>query len=142
MCWAVVQPTVYFLTMGNRNGFSLTCSAQSEKTLSLAEERSSHSVKMWERVPGVGLSLQVGREQKPLESPDQCLDNQQLLKRPESILAWQQAFSTSYGLLPDEVQIGWVLRSCIHPKLRFPEVNNLCFCDPFERRLGWWVGDE
>jgi hypothetical protein len=47
------------------------------------------------RVPGVGFSLQVGREQKPVESPDQCLVSQHVLKRPDNILAWQQAFSNS-----------------------------------------------
>ena len=59
----------------------------------------------------MGFSMQDGREQKPLESHDQCLVSKYVLLCPDSILAWQQAFSPSYvyGLLPAEVQIGWGL---------------------------------
>ena len=78
---------VYFLMTGNRRGLSLKYEDHSKITLSLAGARSSHSVRMWGRVPGVGSSLQAGREQKPVGSPDQCLVNQQVLKRPDNILA-------------------------------------------------------
>ena len=54
----------------------------------------------------MGSRWQVGREQDPDGSSDQCLDSQHVLKRPEIIRAWQQAFSTSWGLLPAEVHIG------------------------------------
>ena len=55
---------VYFMMIDMRSGFSCMWSVQREKTLFLAGRRSLHSVRIWERVPGVGFSLQVGREQK------------------------------------------------------------------------------
>ena len=94
MYWVASLVVVYFLMVGRRNGLSLRYWAQREKTLCLAGARSSHSDRIWVRVPGVGFSLQVGREQKPVESPDQCLVSQHVLKRPDNILAWQKAFST------------------------------------------------
>ena len=57
---------------------------------------------MWERVPGVGFSLHVGREQKSLESPD-------LPGQPATPEAAEE--HPSYGLLPEDVRIGWSLVS-------------------------------
>ena len=91
----VFSVVVYFLMMGRRKGLSLRKAAQREKTLCLAGARSTHSVRIWGRVPGVWFCLHTGRLQKPVETPDQCLDSQHVRKRPDSILAWQQAFSTS-----------------------------------------------
>ena len=77
------------------------------ETLNLAGVRSGHSRRMCAREPRVGDSLQVGREQLPVESPDHCLLNKKVLYLPDNILACMQAFWTSYELEPTVVQTGW-----------------------------------
>ena len=62
-CSVVVHSTVYFLIMGRRKGLML-------KTLCLVGAKSTHSVRIWDRVPGVEVVLQDGREQKS-ESPSE-----------------------------------------------------------------------
>ena len=62
------------------------------ETLTLAGVRSGHCRRMCSREPGVGDSLQVGREQLPEESPDQCLLNKHVLYLPDILLACVQAF--------------------------------------------------
>ena len=51
-CSVVVHSTVYFLMMGRRKGLSLMQSAHMLKTLCLAGAKSTHSVRIWDRVPG------------------------------------------------------------------------------------------
>ena len=66
-----LQLTVYIAMTGSKRGLSFGYSA-----LALAGCKSGHSVRMWKRVPGEGSRDQLGREQVPELSPDQCLESQ------------------------------------------------------------------
>ena len=89
---AVSVVVEYWVRMGWIVGLSWAAAAQRERTLSLAGSRSLHLVRMWDRVPGVGVRLQVGREQLPGGLvAHQCLSSQHVLYLPDSIRAWQTA---------------------------------------------------